>query len=85
MPYMKEHVDSGIIASLGVVLLLVYAYSRGIISVGYDVFVLSFSMRNFDVRPLDYISPLSKRRKLVFVIAMVLAVLTAPHLFSSMH
>lgn len=49
------------------------------------VFVLSFSMRNFDARPLDDISPLSKRRKLVFVIAMALAVLTAPHPFSSMH
>lgn len=49
------------------------------------VFVLSFSMRNFDARPLDDISPLSKRRKIVFVIAMVLAVLTAPHPFSSMH
>lgn len=41
MPYMKEHIDSGIIASLGVVLLLVYAYSRGIIPTGYDVFALS--------------------------------------------
>lgn len=41
MPYMKEHVDSGIIASLGVVLLLVFAYSRGIIPMGYDVFALS--------------------------------------------
>jgi Zn-dependent protease len=49
------------------------------------VFVLSFSMRNFDARPLDDISPLSKRRKIVFVIAMALAVLTAPHPFSSMH
>jgi hypothetical protein len=41
MPYMKEHIDSGIIASLGVVLLLVFAYSRGIIPTGYDVFALS--------------------------------------------
>jgi hypothetical protein len=41
MPYMKEHVDAGIIASLGVVLLLVFAYSRGIIPTGYDVFSLS--------------------------------------------
>ncbi|TBR08545.1 MAG: site-2 protease family protein [Candidatus Nitrosotenuis sp.] len=49
------------------------------------LFILSFSMRNFDVRPLDDISPLSKRRKMVFVIAMALAVLTAPHPFSSMH
>ena len=49
------------------------------------VFVLSFSMRNFDARPLDDISPLSKRRKIVFVIAMALAVMTAPHPFSSMH
>ena len=49
------------------------------------LFVLSFSMRNFDARPLDDISPLSKRRKIAFVIAMALAVLTAPHPFSSMH
>ena len=49
------------------------------------LFVLMFSMRSTDARPLDDISPLSKRRKLVFVIAMVLAVLTAPHPFSSMH
>lgn len=41
MPYMKEHLDSGIIASLGVVLLLVYAYTRGIIPTSYDVFALS--------------------------------------------
>lgn len=41
MPYMKEHIDSGIIASLGVVLLLVFAHSRGIIPTGYDVFALS--------------------------------------------
>lgn len=41
MPYMKEHVNAGIIASLGVVLLLVFAYSRGIIPTGHDVFALS--------------------------------------------
>lgn len=49
------------------------------------LYVLLFSMRTFDVRPLDDISPLSKRRKLVFVIAMALAVVTAPHPFSMMH
>lgn len=49
------------------------------------IYVLSFSMRNFDVRPLDDVSPLSKRRKMIFVIAMGLAVVTAPHPFSSMH
>lgn len=49
------------------------------------LYVLSFSMRNFDVKPLDDISPLSKRRKLVFMIAMGLAVVTAPHPFSSMY
>lgn len=41
MPYMKEHLDSGIIASLGVVLLLVYAYTRGVIPTGYDLFSMS--------------------------------------------
>ncbi|MBM2851829.1 MAG: Site-2 protease family protein [Candidatus Nitrosotenuis sp.] len=49
------------------------------------LFVLMFSMRNIDVRPLDDTSPLSKRRKLVFVIAMALAVITAPHPFSMLH
>lgn len=49
------------------------------------LFILSFSMRNPDIRPLDDISPLSKRRKIVFVAAMALAVVTAPHPFSSMH
>jgi membrane-bound metal-dependent hydrolase YbcI (DUF457 family) len=41
MPYMKEHIDSGIIAGLGVVLLLAFAYSRGIIPTSYDLFSLS--------------------------------------------
>lgn len=41
MPYMKEHIDSGIIASLGVVLFLVFAYSHGIIPTGYDLFSMS--------------------------------------------
>ncbi len=41
MPYMKEHLDSGIIASLGVVLLLVYAHTRGVIPTGYDIFSMS--------------------------------------------
>jgi membrane-bound metal-dependent hydrolase YbcI (DUF457 family) len=41
MPYMKEHIDSGIIASLGVVLLLVFAYSQEIIPTSYDLFSMS--------------------------------------------
>ena len=46
------------------------------------LFVLSFSMRNPDVRPLDDISPLSNKRKKLFVLVMGLAVLCAPLPFS---
>lgn len=46
------------------------------------LFVLSFSMRNPDVRPLDDISPLSSNRKKLFVLVMGLAVLCAPLPFS---
>ena len=46
------------------------------------LFVLSFSMRNPDVRPLDDISPLSTKRKKLFVLVMGLAVLCAPLPFS---
>ena len=48
-------------------------------------FVLSFSMRSPDVRPLDDISPLSNKRKKLFILVLALAVLTAPHPFSMMH
>jgi len=46
------------------------------------LFVLSFSMRNPDVRPLDDISPLSTKRKKLFVLVMGLAVVCAPLPFS---
>jgi Zn-dependent protease len=46
------------------------------------LFVLSFSMRNPDVKPLDDISPLSTKRKKLFVLVMGLAVLCAPLPFS---
>jgi membrane-associated protease RseP (regulator of RpoE activity) len=42
------------------------------------LFVLSFSMRSPDVRPLDDISPLSNKRKKLFVLVIVLAVFCAP-------
>ena len=47
--------------------------------------VLSFSMSSRDVRPLDDISPLSNKRKKLFILVLALAVLTAPHPFSMMH
>ena len=47
--------------------------------------ILSFSMSKQDVRPLDDISPLSSRRKKLFIVVMALAVLSAPHPFSMMH
>ncbi len=46
------------------------------------LFVLSFSMRSPDVRPLDDISPLSSKRKKLFVLVIVLAVVCAPLPFS---
>jgi len=38
---MKEHIDSGIYASIAVVLLLLFAHSKGIVPTGYDLFILS--------------------------------------------
>lgn len=46
------------------------------------LFVLSFSMRSPDVRPLDDISPLSSKRKKLFILVMILAVVCAPLPFS---
>jgi hypothetical protein len=41
MPYMKEHIDSGIYASLGVVLLLAIGHVRGFIPTANDLFTMS--------------------------------------------
>jgi len=46
------------------------------------LFVLSFSMRSPDVRPLDDISPLSNKRKKLFGLVIGLAVVCAPLPFS---
>ncbi|MGI0041623.1 MAG: site-2 protease family protein, partial [Nitrosopumilaceae archaeon] len=46
------------------------------------LFVLMFSTRNPDARPLDDISPLSSKRKKMFILVMGLAVLCAPLPFS---
>lgn len=46
------------------------------------LFVLSFSMRSPDVRPLDDISPLSNKRKKLFGLVIFLAVICAPLPFS---
>src|SRR2546428_10045901 len=54
-------------------------------SIGYFImalFVLIFSMRSSDVKPLDDISPLSKRRRWIFILVMILAFLCAPLPFS---
>ncbi|MEM2923145.1 MAG: site-2 protease family protein [Candidatus Nitrosocaldus sp.] len=42
------------------------------------MFIMFMSTRTQDVRPLDDVSPLSKGRRILFVIIMVLAVLCAP-------
>ncbi len=42
------------------------------------IFIMLMSARTQDVRPLDDVSPLSKGRKVLFVIVMVLALLCAP-------
>ena len=61
--------------------ILTYA-SIGILALtGYyimAVFVLMFSMRSQDVKPLDDISPLSKKRKRMFSLVIILAFLCAP-------
>ena len=60
--------------------------SIGILALdGYYImalFVLMFSMRSQDVKPLDDISPLSRKRKKMFVFVIVLAFLCAPLPFS---
>ena len=65
--------------------ILTYA-SIGILALtGYYImalFVLMFSMRSKDVKPLDDISPLSKKRKRMFFFVIVLAFLCAPLPFS---
>lgn len=61
-------------ASIGVLFLLQYEMMA--------FFILIFSMRNMSVRPLDDISPLSKNRKLLYILVIVLAVLCAPLPFS---
>jgi membrane-associated protease RseP (regulator of RpoE activity) len=61
-------------ASVGVLFLLHYEMMA--------IFILIFSMRNMSVRPLDDISPLSKNRKLLYVLVIALAALCAPLPFS---
>lgn len=61
-------------ASVGVLFLLRYEMMA--------IFILFFSMRNMSVRPLDDISPLSKNRKVLYILVAVLAVLCAPLPFS---
>ena len=61
-------------ASVGVLFLLRYEMMA--------FFILIFSMRNMSVRPLDDVSPLSKNRKLLYIVVVILAVLCAPMPFS---
>jgi len=65
--------------------ILTYVSIAILASIGYYVmalFVLMFSLRSPDVRPLDDISPLSEKRKKLFVLVMILAFLCAPLPFS---
>lgn len=65
--------------------LLTFASIGILAATGYFImafFVLIFSMRSPDVRPLDDISPLSSKRKKIFVFVMILAFLCAPLPFS---
>ena len=62
-----------------------YAGIGTLVILGYWImalFVLSFSMRSPDVRPLDDISPLSSKRKKLFILVIGLAVVCAPLPFS---
>ncbi len=52
---------------------------------GYIVmalFVMMMSSRSPDVKPLDDVSPLSRKRKIIFIVALFLAFLCAPLPFS---
>lgn len=65
--------------------LLTYASIGVLASTGYFImalFVLMFSMRSQDVKPLDDISPLSQKRKKLFALVIALAFLCAPLPFS---
>ena len=62
-----------------------YASIGILAALGYWImalFVLMFSSRSLDARPLDDISPLSNKRKKMFVLVIGLAVLCAPLPFS---
>jgi Zn-dependent protease len=65
--------------------ILTYASIVVLAATGYYImalFVLMFSIRNPDVKPLDDISPLSVKRRKLFLLVMVLAFLCAPLPFS---
>jgi Zn-dependent protease len=65
--------------------ILTYASIGILASTGYYImalFVLMFSLRSQDVKPLDDISPLSKKRKRMFALVIALAFLCAPLPFS---
>ena len=65
--------------------ILTYASIGILASTGYYImalFVLMFSMRSQDIRPLDDISPLSRKRKRMFGLVIALAFLCAPVPFS---
>ena len=61
--------------------ILTYASIGILFATGYYImglFVLMFSMRSQDVKPLDDITPLSKKRKRMFALVIALAFLCAP-------
>ena len=65
--------------------ILTYASIGVLASTGYYImalFVLMFSMKSQDVKPLDDISPLSRKRKRMFGLVIALAFLCAPLPFS---
>ncbi len=56
--------------SIGVLALLGYIF--------WALFILLMSSRMIDVKPLDDVSPLSKKRKMMYIVILILAVLCAP-------
>ena len=65
--------------------ILTYASIGILASTGYYImalFVLMFSLKSQDVKPLDDISPLSKKRKRMFALVIALAFLCTPLPFS---
>lgn len=58
-----------------------FASALVLLSLGFFIMaflIVAFSMRTIEIKPQDDISPLSRKRKVIFIVVLVLAVLSAP-------